>query len=138
MFFLIDFSFWDVLTNYTNWRAFQTNPGMYLAPRGICRVRWDPLPPSGDRHFSIGACSDFRSCGDTLKSLTTSKVRTKIGQPHDPSMWESGGTKGPPNSHLSLQDDVLILCRRNSRGAGRGGVGAISLSLFSLQTTPIS
>ena len=34
-----------------------------------------PVPPSRDRHFSIGAFSDFRIYGDTLKSLQSSKVQ---------------------------------------------------------------
>ena len=84
---------------------------MYLLPRGIYRVRWDPLPPSGDRHFSIGAFTHFGADGDTLKSLLSPKdrcKRPKTGQPHDANTWESGGTVGHTNSYHSLQGDILI------------------------------
>ena len=66
-------------------------------PRGVYRVHFDLLAPSGDHNFSIDTFSDLRSYGDTLKSLPIPKVRCKrpeIGQPHAPSPWESGGTSG--------------------------------------------
>jgi hypothetical protein len=70
---------------------------MCLVRRGVYPVDWDPLTPSGDRNTSGVAFSDFWTYEDTLAACHNPKVHcewTKVGQPHAPGMWESGGTSG--------------------------------------------
>ena len=77
--------------------------GLPNAPRNVpCATGHLPGPmarATGQQKptFSIGAFSDFRTYEDTFKSRLSPKVRCewpKIGQPHDPSTCESGGTNG--------------------------------------------
>ncbi len=95
--------------------TFQTNPRMYLVPRGICRVRWDPLPPSGDRDLSIGAFSLMGLRGRyeiTPKSESPMKM-AKHRTAACPSTWVP---VGPINSYHILQGDILICLGAFSRG----------------------
>ncbi len=61
MFGLMDFQLFG-LFDELNALAGLPDPGMYLVPRGICRVRWDPLPPA---EIDISPLAYVRTFGPT-------------------------------------------------------------------------